>query len=222
MKLTSSKKIQTLLAVLGVVGLLSIATVISVLSSATESSFEMYGVATITHHDKDEKLVSTQIINNILLDAGKAYILDQTFRGLGVNDVADATQIGAICRSAGPSADISETYDIDDFNTNHDRDDNSAASTATNCKTDTDISATDEVAVVGPLTFESEDNNSKNWYAGDTVTHIGICAAASDGVDNRGCQEILFAAVDTEPDITLQDGETVTVTYRFDMSSDQN
>ena len=220
MKLMSSKKIQTLLVVLGV-GLLSIATMIGILSSTTESSFEMYGVATITHHDKDGKLVSTQTIHNRLLDAGEAYMLNQTFRGLGASDVADATQIGAICLSTGSDT-ITEGYDINTFNTNHEGADNDAATSSTNCKTDTSITATDGVAIIGPLTFQSENNDSGNWYAGDDVTHIGVCVATSDGTDIRGCQEILFAAVDTEPNITLQDGETVTVTYNFDMSSDDN
>ncbi|MCJ8305557.1 MAG: hypothetical protein HRU07_00740 [Nitrosopumilus sp.] len=53
---------------------------------------------------------------------------------------------------------------------------------------------------------------------GDTITHIAVCSADSGDADARNCSSVLFAVVDTA-DVLLGDGESVTITYNFDISS---
>lgn len=175
----------------------------------------VFGVAAITHLDSDGNVVAEQHVRNQLLDAGETFLLEQAFAGLGT-DVADAEQIGAICLSADDAA-SSETMLAGGFNTAHDADDNSASS-ALNCKTDDAVSASAGVATIGPLTFSAGTSPTNNWYADDEVKVIGVCKADSSDADVRGCAAPLFAHVDIS-DTTLGDGESLTVTYTFNMSS---
>lgn len=174
-----------------------------------------FGVAAIMHLDADGNVVGEQHVRNQLLDAGETFLLEQAFTGLGT-DEADATQIGAICLSAD-DAPSSETMTATDFNAAHDADDDSS-SVALNCKTDDAVTAAAGVATIGPLTFSSGTDPTNNWYAGDEVKVIGICKADSSDADVRNCVEPLFAHVDIS-DTTLGDGESLTVTYTFNMSS---
>ena len=174
-----------------------------------------FGVAAIVHLDADGNVVGEQHVRNQLLDAGETFLLEQAFTGLGT-DEADATQIGAICLSAD-DAPSSETMTAASFNTEHDTDDN-PSSAALNCKTDDAVTAAAGVATIGPLTFSSGTTGADNWYAGDEVKVIGICKADSSDADVRNCVEPLFAHVDIS-DTTLGDGESLTVTYTFNMSS---
>lgn len=178
----------------------------------------MYGVAVVQHMDADGKVLSTQTIHNQLLDAGEQHILQQAFTE-GTTAVADNVQIGAICLSADDTA-PTENMTHTAFNTNADADDN-ASSSAVNCKTDSsvDLATTAGAAVVGPLTFDVGTAATNNWYNGDTPRQIGICAADSGDADVRGCTAPLFATVALTGTTALATGESLTVTYTFNIAS---
>lgn len=187
------------------------------LGASPQAGPVMYGVAVVQHLDANGQILSTETVHNQLLDAGEQHILQQAFSE-GTTAVADATQIGAICLSADSTA-PTETMAAATFNTNADADDN-AASSAVNCKTDDDVDlSTAGTAVVGPLTFTVGTANTNNWYNGDTPAQIGICAAESADADVRGCTAPLFATVALTGTTSLATGESLTVTYTFNIAS---
>ncbi|MCH8324911.1 MAG: hypothetical protein IH813_07410 [Thaumarchaeota archaeon] len=149
-------------------------------------------------------------------------MLNQAFTDIGGPGVTiDTDQIGAICLSAAtPSVDETHTNTL--FNAAHDAADTSPSDGSFNCITPVTgvnpVTSAGQVVTIGPLTFTASSTESQNWFAGDTVTHIGICDADSGHADVRGCTSTLFAVVNTS-DVTLADTETVDVTYTFDISS---
>lgn len=192
---------------------------------AEHSALALYGVATVTHHDAEGQVLSTQSMHNALLDAGEDYILSQVF--MDGQSSADATQIGAICLSADDTA-IAETLDAATFNTNHAADADTlvqgstgstiAASDTRECLTDTAVASSGQIATVGPLTFTANNTAStSNWKPDVTIKMIGICQGFSTP-NAASCTAPLFAAVDIN-DVTLNVDETLTVTYTFDMTS---
>ena len=183
----------------------------------------LYGAATIVAHDAYGNEIFSQTIHNQLFNQGEDLLINQTFADVGLALIGDDDQIGAICLSADliPSTNEADTDVL--FDLAHDNDDNVTATVITNCKTDVVTSAS-QVVTIGPLTFVAGNTDivGNNWWEGDTVTNVGICAAENANVDRRGCEiagtGYLFAVVDTS-DVTLANTETVSVTYTFDISS---
>ena len=181
----------------------------------------LYGAATLVAYDAHGNEIFAQTVHNQLFDDGEDFILDQSFTDLGGLATVDNVQIGAICLSADTSPTTNEPDTNVTFNTDHDAQDNGSATVITNCVTDPTVTTASQVVTLGPLTFTAgaADLAANNWFAGDTVFSIGVCAAHATDLDIRDCQGTLFAVVDTS-DVTLADTETVDVTYTFDLSSD--
>lgn len=189
-----------------------------VLSPSSAPGPVLYGVAVVEHIGVDGQIISTETVHNQLLDAGEQHILEQAF-GDGTTAVADNVQVGAICLSADNTA-PTESMTAATFNTNADADDN-ASSSAVNCITDdvVDLTTTAGIAVVGPVTFQVGTSASENWYNGDTPAQIGVCAADSGDAAVRGCVAPLFATVALTGTSALATGESLTVTYTFNIAS---
>ena len=216
-------------------GVAAIAALVAVLSSAgvmtagdsagraDTSVLSLYGVATVVHTGADGAVLGTQEVHNLLVDDGEDFILQQVFRD-GTSE-ADSTQIGAICLSADDT-EPAEGLDATTFDSNHRTDYNQVGGSGltdgdtVECLTDVSVSMSGQEATVGPLTFVANDTaGSSNWIPGEEAKLIGVCKASSTGAAVSACAEPLFAAIDIN-DVTLEDGETLTVTYEFDMSSD--
>jgi len=180
----------------------------------------LYGAATIVAHDAYGNEIFSQTIHNRLFDQGEDLLINQTFTDIGLGLVGDDIQIGAICLSADltPSTDETDTNTL--FNSAHNAAANASSIVSTNCLTDGTVTSSGQVVTLGSpaLQFIAQDDDSGDWFAGDTVTNIGICAAHTINTAVRGCAAYLFAVVDTS-DVTLADGESVDVTYTFDISS---
>ena len=188
-----------------------------IMSPSSSPGPVLYGVAVVEHIGVDGQIISTETVHNQLLDAGEQHILQQAFSD-GSTAVADDTQVGAICLSADTTA-PTETMTAATFNSNADTDDN-AASSAVNCITDDGVDlSTAGTAVVGPLTFDVGTANTNNWYNGDTPAQIGVCAAQSANNAVRGCTAPLFATVALTGTSALATGESLTVTYTFNIAS---
>lgn len=169
---------------------------------------KFYGFATIEKLDENGNNVFTQQVHNRLVDTGETFLLEQTFQDS--NNAADNTQIGAICVSDEAIA-IAETITAAAF-------DSGNGITENNCKEDTTVTISSQTAQVGPLTFQA---GSTNVADGDTIRSIGICQNdVTDDGDFNDCatEGILFSAIDTS-DVTLNSGETVQITYTFDITS---
>jgi len=214
--ITSAIRVSMIkLASFGLLGFLVVLILPASVDEQTPTSF-LYGAATLVVHDAFGDEIFSQTIHNQLFDQGEDLILNQTFADIGVSVVADDVQIGAICLN-GAVASLDETDTTVEFNADHDTAD-TGSDIAKNCVTDPAVTSGASVVTLGPLMFTADTAELLNWNAGDTVRTIGICDAHVANTDIRGCQNFLFAVVDTS-DVTLADTETVDVTYTFDISS---
>lgn len=225
----------SLAAVAGLAAVLSSAGLLETddAAKAGSSALSLYGVAEVVHTGADGAVLDTQTVRNQLLDAGEDFILEQVFSD-GTGAVADSLQIGAICLSADEGTSITEGLSASDFNTNHDTDQNTRdtgigtssimGDDAHHCLADVDVEKSSQIATIGPLTFISNNTSTSgfesNWKPDVKVQMIGICRGFTT-VNADTCTAPLFAAVDIN-DVTLAEGETLTVTYRFNMQSDNS
>jgi len=198
-------------------GLLGLLVVLILPANADEQtpSF-LYGAATLVAYDAHGSEIFTQTVHNQLFNEGEDFMIDQSFTDIGV-DVANAIQIGAICLSAAGTPSTAEGDSAGAWNTANVR---PGDTNPRNCVTANPVTKTLQVVTIGPLTFTAgPDVVGSNWFSGNTVTNIGVCAAEIGDLDVRDCQTTLFAVVDTS-DVTLAAAETVDVTYTFDISDD--
>ena len=186
------------------------------ISSQVDSKF--YGTATITLIDVDGNELFTQTVHNRILDAGEDFLTEAAFEDGTAR--AEASSIGSICVSHGTIVDNDEAYLVGAFDTAN-------SITEVNCEQDNTVTTTGSTAIIGPLNFEAATNDN-NLGAGDTVTGIGICQnVVANNNDYNNCVSgeagagILFAIVNTS-DVTLASGESVDVTYTFDITSAGN
>jgi hypothetical protein len=178
-------------------------------STSTTDDSKFYGFAEIIKYDENGNVVYTQTVHNQLVDTGEEFLLDAVFQD-GGTDVADAVQIGSICVTDAASPTIAEGEAAADF-------DGDNGMVETNCIEDTTVTTSGGTAVIGPLTFTAGTHTAVD----DTITAIGICQNdVTDDTPFNNCasEGILFAVVNTS-DVTLATGETVDITYTFDITS---
>jgi hypothetical protein len=202
------------IASIGLLGLIAILVIPVGTQSMTNDGINLYGQATMVYHDAFGNEMLAQTVHNQLFDEGEDFILEQTFKNATTAITADNVSIGAICLNAAVPV-TTETTSNTDFNTAHDAAD--GGTTETTCKTDGEVGFGSQIATIGPLTFTATAG-SGNWFPTDTITSIGVCDATSGNADIRGCTTTLFALVDTS-DVTLANGETVDITYTFNIAS---
>jgi len=182
------------------------------ISSQVDS--KLYGAATITLIDVDGNELFTQTVHNRLLDIGENYLLMGAFNN--GTTITDNVSVGAICITDAKLTDV-ETETAADF-------DGDNSFTEDNCINGDSIINADGTAIIGALTFEA-GTGEDNLPTDGKVAGIGICLD-NNGADYNNCANgggggILFAQVNTS-NVTLASGETVDITYTFDISSDGN
>lgn len=189
---------------------------------------KIYGMATIVKNDSQGNEVFQQSVHNQITIEGELYLMEAVFSDT-VTAEADVDSIGAICVTqedpgvASVAGDAETAAAFDTGNTLDDRD---------VCEEDPSVVLTNTVlastAVIGPLSFASGGDNVDD---DDVISGIGICqldsnsAALEFGDLGVGCAEggsatsgILFALIEVTP-TTLANGETVDITYTFDITS---
>jgi hypothetical protein len=177
-------------------------------NASPDEGNKFYGVAELTKYDVQGDQVFQQSVHNRLVDTGETFLLQGAFNE--GTTIANATAIGAICVTNAKITDL-ETETAATF-------DGDNTITEANCENG-NTTETGGVATLGPLNFEAATGDN-NLGAGDTVAGIGICQSSGDGTDFINCatEGILFAQVNTS-NVTLASGETVDITYTFDISS---
>jgi len=173
---------------------------------------KLYGLITLVQYDENRNEIFSQTVHNRLVDTGETFLLQASFTE--TTAPADNIQIGSICIAAGTIDDADEAENAAAFDTAN-------TLTGTNCQEDTavDITTTQGTAIIGPLTFAEPTHLT----AGETVAGIGVCqsnAGTSPFTDCAG-SGILFAVINTA-DVTINGGETVDITYTFDITSGSN
>jgi len=199
---------------IGIVGLLSILAITIVPFSGEANSIDgkFYGLLTLVQYDENRNEVFSQTVHNRLVDTGETFLLQASFtEGTAP---ADNTQIGVICIAEGVIDDADEAEDNTAFDTAN-------TLTGNNCQADgtVDITTTQGTAIIGPLTFAEPTHLA----AADVVNGIGICQTfvATSPFADCATSGVLFAVIDTA-DVTINAGETVDITYTFDITSGSN
>ncbi len=173
---------------------------------------EFWGMGSMVLFDASGNEVFAQSVHNLVTDQGEVYLIDAVFQE-GATAAADNISIAAICITDDISPTLTDGQTAAQFEIDNTID------TGTNCIEDTAVTqAADGKAVIGPLTFDENDLDA----AGETIGAIGICQAASADDTHNGCEGavsgILFATVDIS-DTQVGSGETVQITYTFDISA---
>jgi len=199
---------------IGIVGLLSILAITIVPFSGETNSIDgkLYGLLTLVQYDENRNEIFSQTVHNRLVDTGETFLLQASFTE--TTAPADNVQIGAICIAEGVIDDADEAENAAAFDTAN-------TLTGTNCQEDTavDITTTQGTAIIGPLTFAEPTHLA----AADVVNGIGICQTfvATSPFADCATSGVLFAVIDTA-DVTINAGETVDITYTFDITSPSN
>ncbi len=184
--------------------------------SSDAGGVQFFGTAEMTLLDVNGDELFSQTVHNRIVDTGESLIMMGVFQnGTGL---PNASSVGAICVSLESSPTVADTVTATSF-------DAADGLSTNNCKQGTFTNNAGGTAVLGALNFEAVTNNN-NLPAG-TVTWIGICQSTTSGsADYNGCLKgadgstgILFAVIDTS-DVTLASGESVDITYTFDISND--
>ncbi len=166
------------------------------------------GTISIVKYDPSGSPVYEQTKNNMLLAVGGDYILNQIFQ-TSATDVVNNAQIGSLCVSTSDitSSEAETASDFDGDNT----------LTGSNCKQDSDVTTSGQIATIGPLTFLAND---VNFPDATTISSVGVCsnvsADANDFTDCASNSKILFAQIEID-DVTVNAGESISITYTFDI-----
>jgi len=188
------------------------------------NSVQFWGASTLVTYDAEGNEIFAQTVHNRILDAGEEFILDQVFAD-GSTDLDDVEQIGTICILVNGTSEV--TVEEDKTATEFDESNRAMSNDKKPCREDTAVITSGGTAQIGALTFIGNVNLNSD---GDdkTIHGIGICQLNASDVDfqrcgdaNDGDNAILFAIVDTS-DVTLEENETVDITYTFDITSPDN
>lgn len=198
-------------------GLLSIVFVMAIMPSdnTIQTDTKLFGMGEMILYDVAGNEKFRQTVHNQLLDAGENYLLTAAFDDGA--EIKDGESIGSICVTAIPKADLEITEGLiaSDF-------DKADGLSSNNCKQTEKVIIANGTATISSLKFIAGTvNGTSNVPAGTTITAIGICqndANNSDDFANCNSKGILFAMYDSS-DITLANGESVDITYKFDISS---
>lgn len=172
---------------------------------------EFWGMGSTVLFDASGNEVFAQSVHNLVTDEGEIYLINAVFQE-GAAAAAENISIAAICITDDTTPTLTDGQTAAQFEVDN------TIQVGTNCIEDTavDDSGTG-LAVVGPLTFDENDLDA----AGETIGAIGICQAHVTLATWNGCDTnsgILFATVDIS-DTQVGSGETVQITYTFDISA---
>ncbi|HLC24683.1 MAG TPA: hypothetical protein VJJ25_03535 [Nitrosopumilaceae archaeon] len=181
-------------------------------SNVQSDSLKMYGIATLVLRDSTGEMLFENVIHNLVVDSGTAYMLEQTF-GDGSTEVSDADQVDTVCVTDAltPDGATDDAETADDFNTENNL-------TPDNCIGNISFILLPNSATTGALTFEA----GTHFPDGTEIGGIGVCGNGAQGLLPDGCdttagQAPLLAVVDTT-DVTVNSGETVDITYTLELN----
>jgi len=173
-----------------------------------------YGAGTVTFADNQGNELFTQTVHNKLVDTGEDFMLDQTFQD-GTTSL-DNVQIATICISDGTVA-LGDTQTAANFDTQNTLD----TVTEDPCIEDLAVGTSAGIATVNSATTFT--CGGINCVDGDAVTGFAVCSAAAANDLRALCADagagIMFAAIQITS-TTLNAGETLDVTYTFNVSDD--
>ena len=197
----------------------------------TQNELVMYGMGNIVKYDASGNEVFQQSVHNQLTDQGEQVILGAIFAD-GNDAEADVTSFGAICVSSASepaSESLLEAHTAALFDTANTII-NDGANLTCQMNGSAAIVITGGQAIVGPFTFTEDADATPNVDVGDTISSIAICQQDSDvsqvaeigfvdcELGTAAAGGLMLATLAVTP-TTLATGETVDITYTFDIRS---
>ena len=183
-----------------------------------------WGQSSLVAYDVEGNEILSQTIHNRIVDTGEQFILGQTFKD-GNTNALDNVSMGTICaftNATGTEVTIEEDITATDVDTTQKIDQD------LRCNDDDGVTslATPGKAIIGPITFTGGALGVAEVTAGETIHGIAICQQNNTGTTWIDCTNgggvlgagIMLAIIDTS-DVTLNNGETVDITYTFDITS---
>ena len=180
----------------------------------------LYGMGNMVLYDAYGNEVFQQSVHNLITDEGETFLIDQAFQTVTV-PIGDLATIGAICVSDNTVAPITigETTTASDFDGSE-----GYTSITTICEESADngVGNSGGIATIGPLTIEE----GVHVGTGENVVLVGICLNDGDGTPSEAIEDcvigngsagILFAVFEPTS-VTLGSGETVDITYTFNIA----
>jgi len=203
---------------IGLVAITAVLLLPSSFSTEDTNKLNFWGIASLVTYDSEGNEVFAQQIHNRIVDTGEDLILDQVFQD-AASDIDNNQQVATICAFENSSSPDVPVVSIQEEVTALQFDEDNAIVSDDRCIEDDVVVTTSGTAVIGALTFLGGTNVAD----GDTIHGIGICQAVDGNGTYRSCdvQGVLFAIIDTS-DVTLNTGETVDITYTFDITSDDD
>lgn len=194
----------------GLLGLFALMVLPSGVSDQVNPMF--YGTADMVLADSEGNVLLTQTVHNRITNEGETFIIDQVF------DTADTVLIGSdrvglVCIIENLDSSFSET---------------ATASLAPNlagggdtCHQVTDVNdGTQSKAILAPAAFTA----GTDFTAGQTISGILICLKNGD-TDQTACDSgangVALAALDLA-NVTVSGTDTITITYTFDITTDNS
>ena len=217
-------------------GLLGLAALMVIPSgvSADVAPMIFYGTADVQLADADGNVQLLQTVHNQLTDEGEAFLIDQVF-DTGATAYTGDQRVSSICLLADSYTDL-DSADLEALNdVNPDGDTGTLAHTGiakanrATCggNTSGDVAKNGSTAVIGPVQFEA----GTGFDAGQTVSGFAVCANGGNathcdnthgdpGSPSLGDAEALLAVINISDVGLPNSGDTLTVTYTFDISTD--
>lgn len=181
-----------------------------------------YGMGNMVLYDAYGNEVFQQSVHNRITNEGETYMIDQAFQTVVV-PVGDLATLGTICVSDNSVSPITlaEGTDAAAFDGSE-----GYTSITTICQegADNGVGNSAGIATIGPLTIAA----GTHVGIGEDVVIVGICMNDGDGSPGEAIEDcvignsgagILFAVFEPTT-VTLLTGETVDITYTFDIGED--
>ena len=208
--------------IIGISLLILLALIIVPVSSENPSEAPLlYGAVTLVASDINGNIVLKNTVHNRIVNAGEDYVADMVFRDTVAPEGNDGDGIGAICLyvAGGTTQAFDTVAEIDVETVTGTNFDGGNAVGNTECQVDTADTTGAGTAVLLPEAFTGGTHTT----ADQSVEAIAVCQTVNTDADNFDFSDcatngVIFAVVDTT-NVVLANGETVTVTYTFDVSS---
>ena len=218
-------------------GLLGLAALMVIPSgvSADVAPMIFYGTADVQLADADGNVKLVQTVHNQMTDEGEAFLIDQVFdTAEGASTGVDRVSSICLLPDSYTDLDSADLEALNDVNSGSSQSDLILASTdqgvtARSCGGNTgNVATSGSAATIGPVQFEA----GADFNAGLTISGFAVCANAGnathcDDVEGTGrgqndpqVPETLMAVVNISDVGLPNSGDTLTVTYTFDISTD--
>ena len=218
-------------------GLLGLAALMVIPSgvSADVAPMIFYGTADVQLADADGNVKLVQTVHNQMTDEGEAFLIDQVFDTDATAYTGDV-RVSSICLLTDSHTDL-DTADLEALNSIEPSEAGYVIPSGSNTGTDRncganpsgDVTKNGSTAVIGPIQFTA----GTDFDTGQTISGFSVCANGRNAThcDNTsgaantpsGSDPETMLAVVNISDVGLPNSaDTLTITYTFDISTDNS